>query len=473
GLGTVAAIAAVAQAISLLPRPIGELATTGEAVAVAIAVSLLSPANDTAVPYLAVPVLIAGLRSRVRGVLLVLALEAGVLAGGYLVTGTDLERAEVARLIVWLVTAFGIGMLGASIHRLLTESESQGNYRNALVAIEQLHQVSGRLSHGLEVGTISGRLLDRARQVVPLETAALVARDASGNWAAIQFSGRSAAAELRDVLPRAEAVRTSGRPWTDGTAVAVPLTRNGNIVAVLVGRGHDVDASHLSTIDGALEPDTLRLEAALLFADVTASATSEERQRLAREIHDGIAQDLASLGYLIDGVDVSAPDANAHLDGIREEITRVLQEVRHSVFGLRADVTEDRTLGEGVSALAQHVRTHSPITVHETIVEGPSRLRADVEVQLLRIIQEAMNNARKHSGAENIWVRCRLEAPLAEIEVLDDGAGLGRPRNDSHGLAIMRERAERIGAHLDVESRPDSARGTRVLVTLGGTDDHR
>ena len=63
--------------------------------------------------------------------------------------------------------------------------------------------------------------------------------------------------------------------------------------------------------------------------------------------------------------------------------------------------------------------------------------------------------------AQNLWVHCRVHPPLAEIEILDDGDGLGSPREDSHGLRIMRERAERIGATLSVESPSTDGRGTR------------
>jgi nitrate/nitrite-specific signal transduction histidine kinase len=107
------------------------------------------------------------------------------------------------------------------------------------------------------------------------------------------------------------------------------------------------------------------------------------------------------------------------------------------------------------------------MTVHLTLDEAPSRLRAETETELLRIAQEAITNARKHSGARNLWVHCRVRPPQARIQVRDDGAGLGGSRDDSYGMRIMRERAGRIQAKLRIDTGRDGASGTTVLVTLG------
>jgi signal transduction histidine kinase len=90
-----------------------------------------------------------------------------------------------------------------------------------------------------------------------------------------------------------------------------------------------------------------------------------------------------------------------------------------------------------------------------------------VESELLRIAQEAMTNAVRHSGATTIDVLCRVAAPNAEIVVSDNGRGLGTGRDDSHGLEIMRERATLIGAELDVVDRKPN--GTTVAVRLTST----
>jgi signal transduction histidine kinase len=97
--------------------------------------------------------------------------------------------------------------------------------------------------------------------------------------------------------------------------------------------------------------------------------------------------------------------------------------------------------------------------------EAPDRLPISAEAELLRIAQEAITNARKHAGAEHLWVTCRVDPPFAHLRIEDDGRGLGDKRHDSFGLEVMRERAERLGGILEIGQR--EPRGTFVDVRLG------
>ena len=106
------------------------------------------------------------------------------------------------------------------------------------------------------------------------------------------------------------------------------------------------------------------------------------------------------------------------------------------------------------------------LRVHLSLDESTARLPATIEAELLRIAQEAITNARKHAGAQNLWVTCEVDPPYVRIEVSDDGAGIGTQLSDGrYGLAIMKERAERIRGQLEIAAR-DSG-GTSVAVVLG------
>jgi signal transduction histidine kinase len=217
-----------------------------------------------------------------------------------------------------------------------------------------------------------------------------------------------------------------------------------------------------STDDGAL-----RLETALLFDEVREIATREERRRLAREIHDGIAQELASLGYLIDDLQARARDADSRSLAItlRKEVTRILSDLRHSIFDLRSDVPDDVGIGTALAGYARQVGSQTGLTVHLVHEESHERLRPEVEAELLRIGQEAITNVRKHSSARNLWVTVAVNPPSARVQVADDGMGLGVRARDRYGLDIMAERARRVGATLLIENRPEG--GTVVDVSLG------
>jgi signal transduction histidine kinase len=231
------------------------------------------------------------------------------------------------------------------------------------------------------------------------------------------------------------------------------------------------DAANEATIQALMrevEAHSLRLDTALVFDEIRTMATADERQRLAREIHDGIAQEVASLGYVVDHMASTTRDP-AVAQGLRElrgELSRVVADLRLSIFDLRSDVSTTNGLGSALSDYVRQVGAKSHLTVHLTLNEAATRLSPAVEGELLRIAQEAITNARKHAGASNLWVTCTVDPPYAEIEVSDDGRGFADDRPDGrYGLSIMAERAERIRGRLKITPRHPS--GTTVAVVLG------
>ena len=150
---------------------------------------------------------------------------------------------------------------------------------------------------------------------------------------------------------------------------------------------------------------------------------------------------------------------------MRSELTRLITELRLSIFELRSGVDHQSSLGSAISDYARSVGRSSDLTVHVTLEEGPRRLPRETEAELLRIAQEAITNARKHAGADNLWVTCSVDPPRALLLVEDDGVGVQAARHDSYGFEIMRERASRLRATLQVV--PRRPRGTSVEVRLG------
>jgi signal transduction histidine kinase len=261
-----------------------------------------------------------------------------------------------------------------------------------------------------------------------------------------------------------------------GHSFAFPLNSGGGVAAVVSGvlaPGLDPQAMdlprRLSALDRKLSPAIVRLDTAVLFLAFRDSATVEERRRLAREMHDGVAQEMASLGYFVDTlVDQELEDSAKarQLRLLRDRLTLVVGEVRRSVQTLRTEIGESDSLGTAISALARHLSASSGIPIHLTLDEKTTRLRREVESELLRIAQEAMTNAVRHSGATSISVQCSVAPPSAQIVVTDNGRGLGPGRDDSHGLEIMRERAVLVSGELTVTD--NAPRGTVVAIRVPG-----
>ncbi len=337
-----------------------------------------------------------------------------------------------------------------------------------------------RLSSGLDPVSIAQQVLSTLDEELGATRAAVFIRTEGGVLSPLAYRGHGAKEAIRTDSALVDEVVSAMRPASaaqeSGMAscryrLVLPMRLGDRLVGLAIadsaGPASDEAVAQLLA---RLDEQSLRLDTALVWDELRSLATLEERQRLAREIHDGVAQELASLGYLVDDLAATASGEGqrTRLHGLRAEITRVVSELRLSIFDLRSEVSTSGGLGSALSDYVRAVGARSGMTVHLTLDEGPTRLRADVEAELLRIAQEAITNARKHSQGGNLWVDCRIHPPSARITVQDDGGGLGVARPDSYGLMIMRERAERVGAslHIGEEVADSGDKGTRVAVTI-------
>jgi signal transduction histidine kinase len=215
----------------------------------------------------------------------------------------------------------------------------------------------------------------------------------------------------------------------------------------------------------------LHEQMAVIRQKLRSGAVLEERNRIARELHDTLEQELAGITMQLDlAVDClqQAPGVAQHaLETARNMSRHSMVEARRSVWDLRCQLLED---GDLVSALAQIVEPLVPRerTKVDFKVEGsPVRLPGPVEMNLLRIGQEAVANAVKHGGARLVSIELRYAPASVGLTVSDDGKGFaaGQPSPTGHfGLLDMRERAQSMGSHLKVESEP--GRGTRIAVEV-------
>jgi signal transduction histidine kinase len=453
-----------------------------EGLAAGIVIGVTMPDGALLLPYLMVPALLGGIDGGRRATVLVVGSEAfGLLAALVLSESNAVALAAIELSAPWIVASLGVGFLAEWIlllrgHTALVDEQS---YLSARRLLTQLRSVTRRLSSGLDPVSIGNQALADVEAAVISARSALFLRTVSGTWTPLVFRGIDARADLepggevfdvcvRDVRP-VEAPQPSGRADCR-FRFAFPVHVGDNLIGVVLADGPAPLVAELGTLHHVMTEHALRLDAALVFDEVRSLATVEERQRIAREIHDGVAQELASLGYLVDELaDAATTEAQGRrLSNLRGEITRVVNELRLSIFDLRSEINADGGLGSALSTYVRTVGARSGLTVHLTLDEAPRRLRGDVESELLRIAQEAVTNARKHSNGENLWVDCRIQPPAAHISIRDDGGGLGAARRDSYGIKIMRERAERIGAQLDIREEPAATGGigTKVTVTL-------
>ena len=404
------AIPVIATGLSLL-KVSEQWITAAEAIAVAVAAMFAWPDYEVVLPYLATPTLIAGIAGGVRVTLLVwLAEVASILAAWWLIIGHQ-DRVLAGDVATWLTTALGLGLLGSFTRRSINRSSADASYRDALSLIRQLHALSGKLTSGLDPVDLADQAMALVSEDIVVRQAAVVIRQSSG-FAPLRFSGGIQGFPIHELEAMLNRCWKTNEPVIGGSKVALPMSMNGERVAVVLADCVTVpDRKTAERVTELLQEPTVRLNAALLFTEVRESATSEERLRLAREVHDGVAQDVASLGYLVDSLAAvtTDPEQTSAVASLRREVTRVVAELRSSVFDLRNETTISQGLGQSISSFARHVGSHSDLRVHVTLDESNIRLRPRVEAELLRIAQEAINNARRHSGGENLWVSCLVQ----------------------------------------------------------------
>jgi PAS domain S-box-containing protein len=204
--------------------------------------------------------------------------------------------------------------------------------------------------------------------------------------------------------------------------------------------------------------------------EVLSEMRRAERRRIARDLHDIVLQDLSGALQSLRLTHLQAKGS-----GMELELEEELEALRRATSGLRSAIYDlrhekGRPFVESVKSLVELNRQLTPERKIGLMIEGlPEELPGEVSVELLRVLQEALTNARRHSAARKVEVRLRMEGKAILIEVADDGRGFEPESAKSGvGLSAMRERVEGLGGRIEVTSLPDEGTKVKVRVPLGG-----
>jgi signal transduction histidine kinase len=260
--------------------------------------------------------------------------------------------------------------------------------------------------------------------------------------------------------------------------LSAPLQRGGQTIGLLAIGGATVrgfDADEVETLASLANQATIALEHARLEDRLRELAVVEERERIARELHDGIAQVLGYVNTKSQAIDGHL--AHGHVDEARVQVAElgaaaraVYVDVREAILGLRSPIEPGQGLGAAAQAYAQRVAADSPFVLDVDIADEVRDLRldAEAEAQVYRIVQEALTNVRKHASARRVRMSMVVAGGQMDVQIDDDGRGFGPQATTSdvarYGLRSMHERATAIGATLDV--RPGWRGGVVVALHL-------
>ncbi|MGE5557201.1 MAG: sensor histidine kinase [Bacillota bacterium] len=215
-------------------------------------------------------------------------------------------------------------------------------------------------------------------------------------------------------------------------------------------------------------------------------AQEEERKRVAREIHDGPAQNMANVVMhteLCEKLLETKPEAvKSELQQLKIIVKKSLDEIRKLIFNLRPMALDDLGLLPTLYRFAEEILDRENLPVEIKVIGTERRLPSTTEVALFRLIQEAINNARRHAEAESVQVRVEFGARELRVTIMDNGKGFDLSKvkreaegKESFGIMSMQERVKLLNGEFNLDSSPGA--GTRVLVVipmeieLGGKTD--
>jgi signal transduction histidine kinase len=267
--------------------------------------------------------------------------------------------------------------------------------------------------------------------------------------------------------------------FPDGTAMtclSAPIRAKGNdIGAILVARpaSQPLSSDEVDLVTALARQVGPALQNAQLFSKSGAIAVLQERQRVAREVHDGLAQ---TMGYLNVQMSITAHLlADGDLEKAQDELVTMsrvtrdsYEDLRQSIGDLRAPLSPRGDLRRTLREYVERFSLQTGVTCQFENGHGSAvALSPSAEVQLIRIVQEALTNVKKHAPGARAWLSLKANHRRVCATIQDDGPGFDPAsvgRSGRFGLQTMKERAESAGGSFVIESRPGA--GTRLEVTI-------
>ncbi len=360
--------------------------------------------------------------------------------------------------------------------RLINEA---GRTITSILSVDDLSREIVRLVrevlgyHIAMIGLIDGdELVFKADSAATVDCHTLRLRvDGPGITAWVARTGEAVIAPDVRADPRYVHVSAAGKAVSE---LAVPLRARESVIGVLdVGsdQPNAFDASDLLVLQSLAYQAAVAIENARLYEQAQQLAVFDERNRLARDLHDSVTQAVYSVTLYAEAASRlltagRVEMATEHLRELRTTAQQALREMRSLIFELRPPVLEKEGLVAALQARLEAVEGRAGVAT-DFKVEGTAALPVDVENALYRIAQEALNNALKHSQAHAVKLYLRRDECFVALEVSDDGAGFDSAAGGERGglgLTGMQERAVALGGRLIVKSAPGQGTSIRVEV---------
>ena len=385
----------------------------------------------------------------------------------------------VVLLLVALLAGYARRMFGQAQEQHTLALDRMSDLAEANDLLVSLHRVAQTLPASLDLGQVLASTISRLRSLIDCDVAAVLLQDEStGTWRVAAAEG----AALHPVLRQSELPRPLADATTSSVASLVvslgpgeglgpeilsrsglyaPLRARGALLGLIAVEQHEpgfYGRRDLRILDAFAEPAALAIDNARWFARLRTIGADEERVRIARDMHDSVGQSLAFLAFKLDRLAGMSrePKMREELNVLRTEVRGVLTEVRDTLCDLRTEVTDARDLVDTLEEFLERVRARADFDV-SFWHESSGRLPLVQERELWRLAHEAVTNVEHHARAQHLRVRWKCDGEVGVLTVADDGRGFDTAAAagpGSYGLQGMRERADAIGARLEIDSEP-------------------
>jgi signal transduction histidine kinase len=357
--------------------------------------------------------------------------------------------------------------------------------------LDALRDITANILAGSDADSLLAAIAEHARSLADADSATiLTATPDPGQLLVAAAAGAHAERVRGQSVPAAKSisgdVMESGRPLVAQDAVAhrhayQPILRLGHVgPAIFVPlrvRGRATGTLMVANLTGGrpFNQETVRLvetfadqaSVAIQFARAQADARHvelmEERERIAKELHDGIIQSLFAVGMNLQSTALmsGSPQTAARVDSAVNELDRVIRDLRNYIFGLRPGILADRQLNQALEAMGEEVSSTSHIPVDVDVDGAVSASLSSRSHEIVQLTREALSNVTRHSRAKHAALRLARRGTHAILTIEDDGVGFdARGPSSGNGMRNMRERAVGIGGTLRITSR--NGKGTRL-----------
>jgi two-component system, NarL family, sensor histidine kinase DevS len=394
--------------------------------------------------------------------------------------------AEDETALVILAAQAGVAIANASLYQETRQREQW---------LDALRGITSEILAGVDADSLLNRIAENACELAGADTATIVSTTSNPDELVVAAAAGAPAARIEgQSMPAARSisgeVMRSGTPmvFTDvgserraypplvqaaniGPAIFVPLRVQGRATGTLmvanVKGGRSFNQRSVRLVETFADQASVAIEYGRAQVDQRRLELMDERERIAKELHDGIIQSLFAVGMGLQGTAMMAgsPEVAARVESAVGELDRVIRDLRNYIFGLRPGILADRQLHQALRSLGEEVASRSGVTVDVVVDDELAAALSSQSHEIVQLTREALSNVTRHAQASQASVGLTRRNSKAVLTVQDDGVGFDTSRDSQgNGLRNMRQRASALGGELRLTSSP--GKGTRIAVTL-------